>query len=61
MSKIFLFRSLDKEQTLEVLDAMFEKKVHLRIVVSDILLCLFSPWAVTFVGGCWGAAYRAGR
>jgi len=27
VSKSFLFRSLDKEQSQEVLDAMFEKKV----------------------------------
>ena len=32
VSKSFLFRTLDKEQCQEVLDAMFEKKVHILVL-----------------------------
>ncbi len=48
MSKIFLFGGLDKEQTLEVLDAMFEKKVREAVypgitsLLAVLSLCVLS-------------------
>ncbi len=41
VSKIFLFGGLDKEQTLEVLDAMFEKKVCIADTCIQFV-CIFT-------------------